>query len=113
MIEFTRWMDLADDLSTAEQHIGRALVAMTSKDSAGMDILPYITRFKQSVSDALKKADDPDEKYFVREVKVKLDELDDDAEAAVSEDDPSRRREMLSALLRKVRSLRANKGDRS
>jgi hypothetical protein len=111
MIEFTRWMDIADDLSTAERYIGRVLVALGSNNSAGLDILPHVTRFKQSVSAALEKADDPDERGFVREVVVKLNQLEEDADAAVSEPDPSRRRQMFSTLLRKVSLLQAGKSD--
>lgn len=112
MIEFTRWMDLSDDLSTAERYIGRVLVALGSNNSAGFDILPHVNRFKQVISKALEKADDPEERGFVREVSVKLNGLERDADAAVSESDPSRRREMFSALLRKINSLRADKHGR-
>lgn len=112
MIKFNRWMDIADDLSAAERYLGRVLVALGSKESAGSDILHHVTRFKQFISRALEKADDPEERHFVREVVVKLRELEDEANAAVSEPDLSRRREMFSALLRKVSSLQANKDDR-
>lgn len=107
MLEFSSWMSLkplAEDLADAKRHLGRALVAQASRESSGMDILPHINNFKDSLSRCSNKAGQGSDKIVAQDLASVFSSLNQDADEAVSEPDPSLRRYLLSSLLRRVDS---------
>jgi len=107
MLEFTQWLALKpldEDLLDAKKHLGRALVAQTSRESSGMDILPHINNFKDAISRCSNKAGQGSDKTLARDLVSIFNSLSGEADEAVSEADPSLRRYLLSGLLRRMDS---------
>src|ERR1700753_3092297 len=87
MLEFTQWLSLKtndENLNDAKRYLGLALVGQSS----GTDILSYIDKFKESISRCSNK--------------ILFDSLIDNADEAISEEDPDKRRHLLSSLLRRL-----------
>ena len=107
MLQFTQWLALKpldEDIADAKRHLGRALVTQNSRESSGMDILPHINSFKDSISRCTNKAGQGSDETLARDLASIFNSLDREADEAVSEPDPSLRRYMLSGLLRRMDS---------
>lgn len=104
MVPFTRWLalkPLAEDIDDAKKHLGRALVIQNGK-SSGMDILPHINGFKESLTRCTNKLSQGSNETLARDLASVFNSMNDEADEAVSESDPSLRRYMLDGLLRRM-----------
>jgi hypothetical protein len=107
MLEFVQWLKLqplGEDLADAKASIGRALVQSTSRDSSGVDILPFINDFKDALQRCSNKASQGDDDTLAQDLVSIFGSLSGEADEAVSESDPGLRRYMLSGLLRRIDS---------
>lgn len=105
MIAFSHWLalkPLTEDLLDAKKALGRALVVQNSSKHTGIDILPHINSFKDSISRCANKTGQGSNEALARDLASIFNSFSQEADEAVSEPDPGLRRYMLSGLLRRL-----------
>jgi hypothetical protein len=104
MLPFTQWMALVplnNDIDAARKSLGRALVVQNSNKS-GLEILPAVNGFIDAIDRCSSKLGQNEDKALASDIASVFASLKDDAQKAVSEEDPGMRRYLLAGVLRRV-----------